>query len=48
MIKRISLEEIKRSCQELVNRFPAALVFLSLLTLWMILHVSLPASRAEW
>lgn len=39
MIKRISLEEIKRSCQELVNRFPAALVFLSLLTLWMILHV---------
>lgn len=39
MIKRISLEEIKRSCQELVNRFPAALAFLSLLTLWMILHV---------
>lgn len=37
-MKKINLEDIRRDSRELILRFPCALAFLCLLTLWTLLH----------
>lgn len=38
-MRKINLDDIRRSSRELVLRFPVAIAFLSLLTIWTLLHV---------
>ncbi len=38
-MRKINLDDIRRSSQELIRRFPVTIVFLCLLTVWTLFHV---------